>query len=104
VLFSFAWNDCLVLCVLDLRLYIFVVLSMFVCAWSAVYRFVWGVSLLVFSVLFVCSAWVVECVVDGGGFMIWASCRLCCVFFRFVIFCSRFWCISSVPPSLCRLL
>ena len=30
------------------------------------------------------SAWVVElCVVNGGGFMVWASCRLCCVFFVF---------------------
>ena len=69
---------------LDLRLYTFVVSSLFVRSWRAVCSFVLGVSLFVVSVLLMCSAGVVElCVVDGGGFMVWASCRLCCVFLWF---------------------
>jgi len=43
-----------------------------------------GGSLFVFIVLLVCSTGFVElCVVDGGGFMVQASCRLCFVFLSF---------------------
>ena len=51
---------------------------------------VFGGSLFVFIVLLVCSAEVVVLsVVSVGGFMVWATCWLCCVFYRFVRFCSR---------------
>ena len=44
-------------------------------------RLVLGGSLFVFIVLLVCSARVVELgVVDGGGFLVFASCWLCFVF------------------------
>ena len=66
--------------------------SLLVCLWRAVCRFAFVVSLFILSVLLVCSAGVVElCVVGGGGFIVWASCRLCSVFFRFVRFCSKLW-------------
>ena len=66
---------------IDLRFYIFAVSLLLVCAWRAVCMFVLGLSWFVFSVLFECFAGDVECVVDGGGFMVWASCHLCSIFF-----------------------
>jgi hypothetical protein len=44
-------------------------------------RYAFGGSLFVLIVLLVWSARVVELgVVSVGGFMVWATCRLCCVF------------------------
>ena len=83
---------------LDLRLYALMCVG-------DVCRIVLGGSVFVFIVLLVYSAGVVElCVVDGNGFVVWASCRLCFFIFRFVTFCSRLWSTSSVPPALYRLL
>ena len=81
VLFSFAWDNCLVLCFLgSYVVYFCSVLAICVCVEGGLQGFL-GVSLFVFSVLLVCSAGVVEmCFVDGSGFMVWASCQLYCVF------------------------
>jgi hypothetical protein len=83
---------------LDLRLYALMCMG-------EIHMSVFGGSLFVFIVLLVCSARVVELgVVSVGGFMMWATCRLCCVFCRFVRFCSRLWCARSAPPALYFLL
>ena len=61
--------------------------------------------LSIFIVLVVCSAGVaVVGVVGVSEFMVWAMCRLCCVFCRFVWFCTSFLYSSYVPPALYRLL
>jgi hypothetical protein len=83
---------------LDLRLYLLMLVEE-VC-WSIIFF-----PLSIFIVLVVCSAGVaVVGVVGVHGFMVWAMCHLCCVFCRFVWFCSRLWYSSSVPPALYRLL
>ena len=59
----------------------------------------------IFIVLLVCHARVVEVgVVSVGGFMVWATCWLFFAIFPFVRFCSRLWCVISVPPALYCLL
>jgi len=83
---------------LDLRLYLCILVGE-VC-WSILF-FPFSISI----VLVVCGARVaVVGVVGVGGFVVWAMCRLCCVFCRFVWFCTSLWYSSSVPPVLYRLL
>jgi hypothetical protein len=62
-------------------------------------RFGFFVPLYVVLVLLVCPRRVVGVsVVYEGGLL---GCMLVgCVFCRFVWFCSRLWCVSSVPPTL----
>ena len=72
---------------LDLRLYALVVLLLFVCVGRWVCMFVLGESLFVVVVSLVCSAGAVDlCVVGGGGIIVMASGRSCCIFCRLGIF------------------
>ena len=43
-------------------------------------------------------------VVSVGGCIVWAMYWLCCVFCRFVWFCTRLWYSSSFPPVMYCLL
>ena len=97
-LFPFAWGGFLVKFFLGLRLYLLLVVEE-VC-WSILFF-----SPSIFPVLVGCSArdTVVD-VLGGGGCMLWALYWLCCVFCRFVWFCSRLWFSSYVPPALYLLL
>jgi len=86
------------------RVFLYLRLYALMCMWE-VRRYLFGGSLFAFIVLLVCSARVVEWgVVSVGGFMVWATCRLCCIFCRFVRFCFRLWCASYGPPAVYRLL
>ena len=83
---------------LGLRLYLFLLAEEICCS-------ILFIPPSIFIVLVVCSAGVaVVCVLGVGGCMLWGMYLLCCVFCRFVWFCSRLWYSSSVPPALYRLL